>query len=74
MGITPLRRLNQFSHNVLGRSLIRITHAEIYDILTTCSGCRLKFIDDGEDIRRQTLNPWKFYVQVKSPKFKWNSL
>ena len=59
MGVLTISRLGELVDDVLWRGLIGITHAEVDDIFTPRPGCRLQFVDDIEDIRRQAPNSGK---------------
>ena len=45
------------------RWLVRITHAEIDDVLTTRAGDLFELANNIEDVRRQSLNPLKVCIQ-----------
>ena len=63
MGISATYRIPQLVDNMLWRGLVRITHAEINNILATSAGSLLQLADDIEDIRRQTLYTVKVCIQ-----------
>ena len=64
MGVTTLGGLNQLVDDVLRRWLIRVTHAEINNILTTCPRRRLQLIDNIKNIRGQPLDAGKFFYHT----------
>ncbi len=54
-----LRCLDELVDDVLGRGHVRIAHAQIDDVLAASSSLALEVVDDGKDVRRQTLDPIK---------------
>jgi hypothetical protein len=56
-----LRDLNQFVHNVLWRGPIRVTHSEINDVDAIRSLFGFEFIDDIEDVGRQSFDALEFF-------------
>ena len=63
MGVPATHCVSQFIDNMRGRWLIRITHPEIDDVLTTRAGDLLELANNIEDVRRQSLNPLKVCIQ-----------
>jgi hypothetical protein len=51
------RRFHQLVDDVLGRGLVGVAHPEVDDVFTIGPGFRLQVIDDGEDVRREPLDP-----------------
>ena len=51
------RGLDQLVDDVLGGGLVGIPHPQIDDVLAPSSRLRLEVVDDGEDVRRQALDP-----------------
>ena len=66
MRVTAAHCISQFVDNMRGRGLIRITHAEIDNVLTTRARSQLQLANDGENIRGQPLNPLKVCIQNRS--------
>ena len=64
MSVAALRRLYQFVDNMLRGRLVRITHAEIDDVLATRPCLSLQLIDNIENIRRQPLDAGKFFYHA----------
>ncbi len=60
VGVTALCRLDQLVDDVLRRGLVRITHAEIDDILASRARLRLQLIDNIENVRWQPLDAGEF--------------
>ena len=56
VGVPPLHRLHQFLHDVRGRRLVRVAHAEVNDVLPPRARFPLQRIGDAEDVRRQPLD------------------
>src|SRR5262245_52103678 len=50
------RRLDQLVHDVLGRGHVGVAHAEVDDVLAAGSRLGLEVVDDGEDVRWQSLD------------------
>ena len=67
MGVTSLRRFDQFLDDVLRGRLIRITHAEIDNVFPPRTGSGFQLIDDVEDIRWKAFNPGKIVFQGALP-------
>lgn len=66
MRVTAAHCIPQFIDNMRRRGLIRITHAEIDNVLTTRARGLLQFPYDVENIRREPLNPLKVCIQNRS--------
>ena len=66
MRVTAAHCIPQFVDNMRGRWLIRITHAEIDNVLTTRARSLLQLANDVENIRGQPLNPLKVCIQNRS--------
>ena len=66
MRVTAAHCIPQFVDNMRGRGLIRITHAEIDNVLTTRARSLPQLANDVENIRGQPLNPLKVCIQNRS--------
>ena len=66
MRIAAAHGLTKLIDNVRRRRLIRITHAEIDNVLTTRACSLLQLANDVENIRGQPLNPLKVCIQNRS--------
>ena len=62
MGITAPCGLHQFVDDMLRRSLVRVTHAEIDDVLTRGPGLLLQVANDIENVGWEAFNPPKLVV------------
>ena len=66
MRVTAAHCIPQFIDYMRGRGLIRITHAEIDNVLAARARSLLQLAYDVEDIRWKPLNPLKVCIQNRS--------
>jgi hypothetical protein len=56
----PLSSLNQLFHNMSGRSSVRISHAEVNNVIAAFPRGTLQLTNYVEHVRRQPSNPSEF--------------
>ena len=69
MGVTTLCSLDELVNDVFRCRLIRITHAEINNILAARARGRLQLIDNIENIRGEPFDARKFFYHTGSRLF-----
>lgn len=73
MSVRPFRGLPQFIDDMLGGRAIRVTHAEVDDILALGTRLGLQFGDDVEDIGGQAVYTLEIGFHGQNSRFKKNA-
>ena len=56
-----LHRLNHLAYNVVGCGKVRISHAQIDDVISGMAQLHLQFIDHLEDVRGKSFDSSEFF-------------